>query len=80
MDGAVINLLILWFYNSWQEKQRAKIREKIDKCVKEKLVDFCNVLNIPITKTSMKKVSSDLTFSHPCIDSKTVFIQKSFLM
>ncbi|KAL3001603.1 hypothetical protein AAZX31_08G010500 [Glycine max] len=43
----------VWTEN--EEKQRAKIREKIDKCVKEKLVDFCNVLNIPITKTSMKK-------------------------
>lgn len=68
MDGAVINLLILWFYNSWQEKQRAKIREKIDKCVKEKLVDFCNVLNIPINKTSKKKVSGGLKFFHPCIE------------
>ncbi|KAK7399256.1 hypothetical protein VNO78_10435 [Psophocarpus tetragonolobus] len=43
----------VWAEN--EEKQRAKIREKMDKCVKEKLVDFCNVLNIPINKTTMKK-------------------------
>ncbi|XP_061373762.1 DEK domain-containing chromatin-associated protein 1-like [Gastrolobium bilobum] len=43
----------VWAEN--EEKQRAKIREKIDKCVKEKLVDFCDVLNIPINKTGMKK-------------------------
>ena len=44
-----------------------KIKEKIDKCVKEKLVDFCNVLNIPINKTSKKKVSGGLKFFHPSI-------------
>ncbi|QCD84993.1 protein DEK-like [Vigna unguiculata] len=38
-----------------EEKQKAKTREKIEKCPKEKLVDFCNVLNIPINKTTMKK-------------------------
>ncbi|KAL5188723.1 11-beta-hydroxysteroid dehydrogenase 1B [Glycine soja] len=43
----------VWTEN--EEKQRVKIKEKIDKCVKEKLVDFCNVLNIPINKTSKKK-------------------------
>ncbi|KAK7358671.1 hypothetical protein VNO77_00609 [Canavalia gladiata] len=43
----------VWAEN--EEKQRAKIRERIDKCVKEKLVDFCDVLNIPINKTVMKK-------------------------
>ncbi|KAL2342798.1 hypothetical protein Fmac_004083 [Flemingia macrophylla] len=43
----------VWTEN--EEKERAKIREKIDKCVKEKLVDFCNLLNIPINKASMKK-------------------------
>ncbi|KAK7318300.1 hypothetical protein RJT34_02999 [Clitoria ternatea] len=43
----------VWTEN--EEKQRAKIKERIDKCVKEKLVDFCDVLNIPINKSSMKK-------------------------
>lgn len=39
-----------------QEKQRVKVKEKIDKCVKEKLMDFCDVLNIPINKSGVKKV------------------------
>ncbi|RZC17399.1 Protein DEK isoform B [Glycine soja] len=41
--------------NSWQDKQRAKVKERIDKFVKEKLLDFCDVLNIQINKTNMKK-------------------------
>lgn len=40
---------------SEQEKQRAKIKEKLDKCVKEKLLDFCDVLNIPINKAAVRK-------------------------
>ncbi|OIW17047.1 hypothetical protein TanjilG_00186 [Lupinus angustifolius] len=43
----------VWVEN--EEKQRAKIKERIDKCVKEKLVDFCDVLNIPINKGNVKK-------------------------
>lgn len=46
-----------WFVSSKQEKQKAKIKEKLDKCVKEKLVDFCHFLNIPINKAVIKKVS-----------------------
>ncbi|XP_073018161.1 DEK domain-containing chromatin-associated protein 1-like isoform X1 [Primulina eburnea] len=38
-----------------QEKQRAKVKEKLDKCVKEKLLDFCDVLNIPVNKATVKK-------------------------
>lgn len=41
-----------------QEKQRTRVKEKLDKCVKEKLVDFCDVLNIQINKAGTKKVSS----------------------
>jgi len=33
------------------------MKEKLDKCVKEKLLDFCDVLNIPINKAVIKKVS-----------------------
>lgn len=40
-----------------EEKQRAKTKEKIDKCVKDKLIDFCDVLDIPINKSNVKKVS-----------------------
>ncbi|KAF1867369.1 hypothetical protein Lal_00049798 [Lupinus albus] len=43
----------VWAEN--EEKQRAKIKEKIEKCVKDKLVDFCDILNIPISKTGLKK-------------------------
>ncbi|XP_073296721.1 DEK domain-containing chromatin-associated protein 1-like isoform X2 [Primulina huaijiensis] len=38
-----------------EEKQRAKVKEKLDKCVKEKLLDFCDVLNIPVNKATIKK-------------------------
>lgn len=38
-----------------EEKQRAKTKEKIDKCVKDKLIDFCDVLDIPINKSNVKK-------------------------
>ncbi|XP_030542281.1 DEK domain-containing chromatin-associated protein 1-like isoform X2 [Rhodamnia argentea] len=37
------------------EKQRAKVKEKLEKCVKDKLIDFCDVLNIPINKAAVKK-------------------------
>ncbi|XP_061342857.1 DEK domain-containing chromatin-associated protein 1-like isoform X2 [Gastrolobium bilobum] len=43
----------VWTEN--EEKQRAKVKERIDKCVKEKLMDFCDILNIPINKTNVKK-------------------------
>lgn len=36
-------------------KQRAKFKEKLDKCVKEKMLDFCDVLNIPVNKATIKK-------------------------
>ncbi|KAG2327896.1 hypothetical protein Bca4012_036934 [Brassica carinata] len=38
-----------------EEKQRAKTKEKIEKCVKDKLIDFCDVLDIPINKSNVKK-------------------------
>ncbi|XP_050874800.1 DEK domain-containing chromatin-associated protein 1 isoform X3 [Lathyrus oleraceus] len=37
------------------EKQRIKAKERIDKFVREKLSDFCDVLNIPINKGSTRK-------------------------
>ncbi|CAO2835746.1 unnamed protein product [Amaranthus hypochondriacus] len=43
----------VWHDN--EEKQRMKVKEKFDKCVKEKLLEFCDVLDIPITKTTTKK-------------------------
>ncbi|KAA8540663.1 hypothetical protein F0562_024418 [Nyssa sinensis] len=44
----------VWVENE-QEKKRAKVKEKLDKCVKEKLLDFCDVLNIPINKATLKE-------------------------
>ncbi|KAL6494393.1 hypothetical protein OROGR_031193 [Orobanche gracilis] len=43
----------VWSEN--EEKQTAKVKEKIDKCTKEKLLDFCDVLNISVNKASIKK-------------------------
>ncbi|KAL0292468.1 UNVERIFIED_CONTAM: hypothetical protein Scaly_2590100 [Sesamum calycinum] len=43
----------VWVEN--EEKQRAKVKDKLDKCVKEKLLDFCDVLNISVNKASVKK-------------------------
>ncbi|WVZ26150.1 hypothetical protein V8G54_004694 [Vigna mungo] len=50
-----IGLFSGYVWTDNEEKQKAKTKEKIEKCAKEKLVDFCNVLNIPINKTTMKK-------------------------
>ncbi|KAL6494959.1 hypothetical protein OROGR_030878 [Orobanche gracilis] len=43
----------VWAEN--EEKQKAKVKEKIDKCTKEKLLDFCDVLNISVNKASIRK-------------------------
>lgn len=56
-----------WFMCSWQEKQRSKVKEKLEKCVKEKLVDFCDVLNIPINKASVKKARIYEPISLECV-------------
>ncbi|KAF8112539.1 hypothetical protein N665_0063s0025 [Sinapis alba] len=38
-----------------EEKQRARVKEKLDKCIKDKLVFFCDVLDILINRSSIKK-------------------------
>ncbi|KAI9124160.1 hypothetical protein K1719_005460 [Acacia pycnantha] len=38
-----------------EDKHRAKVKEKLDMCVKGKLVDFCDLLNISISRESVKK-------------------------
>lgn len=48
--------MVYLFVYCQQEKQRSKVKDKLDKCIKEKLLDFCDVLNVPIHKTG-KKVS-----------------------
>ncbi|KAL5987917.1 hypothetical protein ACLOJK_035677 [Asimina triloba] len=42
-----------------EEKQRAKIKERLEKGVKDKLLDICDLLDIPVSKTAVKK--EDLT-------------------
>ncbi|CAH9053123.1 unnamed protein product [Cuscuta europaea] len=37
------------------EKQKGKVRDRLDKCVKEKLLDFCDILNVASIKSSSKK-------------------------
>lgn len=39
-----------------QEKQKIKVKEKFDKCNKEKLLEFCDVLDIQISKNTRRKV------------------------
>ncbi|XP_019199240.1 PREDICTED: factor of DNA methylation 4-like [Ipomoea nil] len=37
------------------EMHRMKVKEKFEKCVKEKLLEICNILDIPIAKATSKK-------------------------
>lgn len=39
-----------------KEKQKSKIKEKLDKCNKEKLLEICDILDIPMSKNSRRKV------------------------
>lgn len=43
---------------SLQEKQKNKVKEKFDKCNKEKLLELCDVLDIPVVKATTRKVRS----------------------
>ncbi|XP_073016146.1 DEK domain-containing chromatin-associated protein 4-like [Primulina eburnea] len=43
----------VWHDN--EEKQTIKVKEKLDKIVKEKLVEFCDVLDIPVSKANTRK-------------------------
>ncbi|KAJ6790876.1 protein DEK-like isoform X1 [Iris pallida] len=38
-----------------EEKERTKVKEKLDKCTKDKLVDFCQLFDIPLNKSIIKK-------------------------
>jgi hypothetical protein len=55
-DCECFETVLIGFLTSYQDKQKAKVREKLDKCVKEKLMDFCDVLNVPINRSAVKKV------------------------
>ncbi|THG21565.1 DNA ligase 1 isoform X2 [Camellia sinensis] len=42
-------------WNDNEEKQKIKVKEKLDKCIKEKLLEFCDVLDMPVTKANTRK-------------------------
>ncbi|GKV19379.1 hypothetical protein SLEP1_g29648 [Rubroshorea leprosula] len=44
----------VWHEN--EEKQKMKVKEKLDKCNKEKLLELCDVLDIPVAKATTRKV------------------------
>lgn len=39
------------------EKQKLKVKEKLDKFTKEKLFEFCDIMNLQVYKSSLKKAS-----------------------
>ncbi|KAK6777204.1 hypothetical protein RDI58_023921 [Solanum bulbocastanum] len=43
----------VWHEN--EEKQKMKVKEKLDKCVKQKLLELCDVLDIPVDKDTSRK-------------------------
>ncbi|RWR74469.1 protein DEK [Cinnamomum micranthum f. kanehirae] len=43
-----------WPVRERKEKEREKLKVKVDKCIKECLFDFCELLDIPVTKESKK--------------------------
>lgn len=51
ISGCIIKNLL-----SAQDKQKNKIKEKLDKCVKEKLLEFCDLLDLPVTRAASRKV------------------------
>ncbi|KAG8054127.1 hypothetical protein GUJ93_ZPchr0001g32259 [Zizania palustris] len=63
-----------------QEKHRARIKEKLDRFNKEKLLDFCEILDIHVSKATTKKeeVSAKLLefLESPCITRDLVLTDK----
>ncbi|KAG0540804.1 hypothetical protein BDA96_03G441100 [Sorghum bicolor] len=62
-----------------QEKQRNKIKEKLEKFNKEKLLDFCEVLDINVKVTTKKEeVSAKLLefLESPCVTRDVVLTDK----
>ncbi|KAL4555219.1 hypothetical protein LXL04_037830 [Taraxacum kok-saghyz] len=54
-QSCVFGLFLASFTVQLQEKQKLKVKEKLDKYHKEKLLEFCNLFDMPIAKTSAKK-------------------------
>ncbi|XP_038983509.1 DNA ligase 1-like [Phoenix dactylifera] len=38
-----------------EEKQKTKVKDKLDKCVKDTLVDLCDLFDLPVSKTNTRK-------------------------
>ncbi|KAJ8510012.1 hypothetical protein OPV22_000446 [Ensete ventricosum] len=67
----------------WSEneaKQRARFKEKLDKCKKERLLDFCDLLDIRAVKVSSKKeeITANLMefLESPCVTRDVVLAEK----
>ncbi|XP_042378590.1 protein DEK-like [Zingiber officinale] len=68
----------VWSQN--EEKQRIRVKEKLDKYNKERLLDFCDLLDIHAVKTTTKKeeiVSNLMEFlESPCITRDVILTEK----
>ncbi|THU54201.1 hypothetical protein C4D60_Mb10t22550 [Musa balbisiana] len=68
----------VWSEN--EEKQRARIKEKLDKYNKERLLDFCDLLDIHVVKPSTKKeeviVNLVEFLESPCVTRDVVLTEK----
>ncbi|XP_059301049.1 DEK domain-containing chromatin-associated protein 4-like isoform X2 [Lycium ferocissimum] len=43
----------VWHEN--EEKQKMKVKEKLDKCIKEKLLELCDILDVPVAQATSRK-------------------------
>lgn len=48
--------ILIQIFALLQEKQQAKIKERLDKHVKNKLIEFCDMLDIPVARATARKV------------------------
>ncbi|XP_018675521.2 DEK domain-containing chromatin-associated protein 2 isoform X2 [Musa acuminata AAA Group] len=68
----------VWSEN--EEKQRARIKEKLDKYNKERLLDFCDLLDIHVVKPSTKKEEVILNLveflESPCVTRDVILTEK----
>lgn len=55
-----------------QEKQKTKIKEKLDKYPKAKLLEFCDLLDIPNAKNTARKVGLYGLLSLVCLQSMVI--------
>ncbi|XP_060199555.1 DEK domain-containing chromatin-associated protein 4-like isoform X2 [Lycium barbarum] len=43
----------VWHEN--EEKQKMKVKEKLDKCIKEKLLELCDILDVPVAQATSRQ-------------------------